>query len=386
MLGTADYMSPEQADGRPVTARCDQYSLGGVMYALLAGRPPFRAKNLPEMLQLQRFAEPEPVRRYAPDTPEQLEARHRAAAGERAGRPFSEHAVLARHLQAMVMALSQPAHDSFSLAGEGGDLPPLSPGMESSIALAVTQAETELPRSATPPPKSLIDKDEPTGPDRKSPINVAETMPADDEPDRKPRSSAPISPAATVATAAVAAPRPSVFTTVEEDMARRQREHARSWGSILAPLVTLALALAALAGVGALPCPDRPPPTSSIKRFRATLTPIPSRQSAKSSAKSPTLSPVSRTMNARPRCANISNASSSTRSTASSSRHRGGVNDPALLPVEVLYLKAMSTAESSPETSIRMLESLIKLYGTSEKAADSDERPPDVRATCRAPA
>ncbi len=73
VLGTADYMSPEQADGRPVTARCDQYSLGGVMYALLAGRPPFRAKNLPQMLQLQRFAEPEPVRRYAPDTPAELE-------------------------------------------------------------------------------------------------------------------------------------------------------------------------------------------------------------------------------------------------------------------------------------------------------------------------
>src|SRR5262245_49414036 len=73
VLGTADYMSPEQADGRPVSARCDQYSLGGVMYALLAGRPPFRAKNLPEMLQLQRFAQPEPVSRYAPDTPKQLE-------------------------------------------------------------------------------------------------------------------------------------------------------------------------------------------------------------------------------------------------------------------------------------------------------------------------
>lgn len=73
VLGTAEYMAPEQADGRPVTDRCDQYSLGGVMYALLAGRAPFRASSLVEMLQLQRFAEPDPVRRYAADCPEALE-------------------------------------------------------------------------------------------------------------------------------------------------------------------------------------------------------------------------------------------------------------------------------------------------------------------------
>jgi serine/threonine-protein kinase len=73
VLGTADYMSPEQADGRSVSEKCDQYSLGGVLYALLTGQPPFHAKSMPEMLQLQRFAEPVPVRRYAPDTPEQLD-------------------------------------------------------------------------------------------------------------------------------------------------------------------------------------------------------------------------------------------------------------------------------------------------------------------------
>lgn len=72
VIGTAEYMAPEQADGRPVTYRSDLYSLGGVLYALLAGRPPFRAKSLVEMLQLQRFAEPEPVIRLNPTVPRAL--------------------------------------------------------------------------------------------------------------------------------------------------------------------------------------------------------------------------------------------------------------------------------------------------------------------------
>src|SRR5690606_33127591 len=50
VLGTADYMAPEQADGRPVTTRCDMYSLGSVLFALLARRPPFAAPTLAEVL------------------------------------------------------------------------------------------------------------------------------------------------------------------------------------------------------------------------------------------------------------------------------------------------------------------------------------------------
>ena len=41
ILGTANYISPEQAQGKPVSVESDLYSLGTVMYELIAGRPPF---------------------------------------------------------------------------------------------------------------------------------------------------------------------------------------------------------------------------------------------------------------------------------------------------------------------------------------------------------
>ena len=41
ILGTASYISPEQAQGKPVSVESDLYSLGTVMYELIAGRPPF---------------------------------------------------------------------------------------------------------------------------------------------------------------------------------------------------------------------------------------------------------------------------------------------------------------------------------------------------------
>ncbi|TWT37729.1 Serine/threonine-protein kinase PknH [Posidoniimonas corsicana] len=108
VVGTADFMSPEQAGSRPITDRCDQYSLGCVMYALLAGRPPFRAKGLPEMLQLQRYAEPEPVSRFAPGTPKQLERVIMQLLEKSPRDRFPNAMALAKHLEAMSLALSRP--------------------------------------------------------------------------------------------------------------------------------------------------------------------------------------------------------------------------------------------------------------------------------------
>ena len=43
IMGTAQYLSPEQAQGQPVTEASDLYSVGVVLYELLTGRAPFRA-------------------------------------------------------------------------------------------------------------------------------------------------------------------------------------------------------------------------------------------------------------------------------------------------------------------------------------------------------
>ena len=106
VLGTAEYMAPEQAEGRAVDGRADLYSLGALMYALLARRPVFRGKSLPEMLHQQRFEQPEPVRKHAPDTPEELERIMGQLLEKDPGRRIPNADILARRLEAMMHALS----------------------------------------------------------------------------------------------------------------------------------------------------------------------------------------------------------------------------------------------------------------------------------------
>lgn len=74
VLGTMDFMSPEQARGEPVTFRSDLYSLGTVLFTLLSGRPPFTTNSIEESLRnLTRVPAPK-VSSVVPDTPEQIDA------------------------------------------------------------------------------------------------------------------------------------------------------------------------------------------------------------------------------------------------------------------------------------------------------------------------
>src|SRR5205823_268429 len=60
MVGTPQYIAPEQAKGYAIDARADIYSLGGVAFELLTGRPPFVADNAMEVVA-KHLMEP-PVR------------------------------------------------------------------------------------------------------------------------------------------------------------------------------------------------------------------------------------------------------------------------------------------------------------------------------------
>src|SRR5262245_34570162 len=57
VVGTAEYLSPEQAAGKPVTKKSDLYSLGVVLYSLLTGRLPFEGATFVDLLHKHRYAQ-----------------------------------------------------------------------------------------------------------------------------------------------------------------------------------------------------------------------------------------------------------------------------------------------------------------------------------------
>src|SRR5437762_5283796 len=74
VLGTAHYMSPQQARGQKVDARSDIWSLGVVLYEMVTGNPPFRGETPSDCIAAILTAEPAPLSSISPDVPAKLES------------------------------------------------------------------------------------------------------------------------------------------------------------------------------------------------------------------------------------------------------------------------------------------------------------------------
>ncbi|HKO60099.1 MAG TPA: protein kinase [Pyrinomonadaceae bacterium] len=73
VMGTSHYMSPEQTRGKPVDARSDIWSLGVVMYEMVAGRTPFDGETSTDVIVAINQKEAPPLARFAPNVPAELE-------------------------------------------------------------------------------------------------------------------------------------------------------------------------------------------------------------------------------------------------------------------------------------------------------------------------
>jgi serine/threonine protein kinase len=105
LVGTPFYMSPEQLHGETLDARSDVYSLGAMLYEMLAGTPPFNATSLPELITKQLNSEPPPFDPSLNLSPALENVCRRAMAKQPAARP-ADASVLGRDLQSALASSS----------------------------------------------------------------------------------------------------------------------------------------------------------------------------------------------------------------------------------------------------------------------------------------
>jgi serine/threonine-protein kinase len=403
LVGTAEYMSPEQATGERVTPLSDLYSLGGVMFAMLAGRPPFRAASLAEMLHKQRFEPAPPLSRYASDIPPELEELiNRLLSKEPAARAPNA-LVLSRQLAAMEHGLSmirqRPAEEPVPQFEEDLELagnktvsdavqPPSNQTVTSGTPPVPSPSSSDLrsaTRAGTPPPPAM-----PYDPNASTMIAPAPSMAAGgpipvvagaapsvgSAPRKTVLSNSVAMPAASVAAAAAVpgsqtAITSSRFTTVEED--ERQQEVLQRASESNSSIIQIGLLLFSLAMIAALVWYLSRPPSAEKLLVRIDAAAGEGDGSGLPNAEDDVNSFLSR-FPEHERTADVKryqeeiNLQRQERQLRLRARLLTG--EDSLSPVERDYLEAMNAVTIDPQRTIDKLQALVQLYGAETDSSD----------------
>ncbi|MGH9844785.1 MAG: protein kinase domain-containing protein [Blastocatellia bacterium] len=137
VIGTVEYMAPEQVRGQESSERTDIYSLGILLYEMLCGKLPFTSDNQYDLMRAQIESPPPPPRTIAPMIPEHVEqAILRALAKEPAGR-FASALEFRKALKIGEQPLSPDAptstHRVTIAPGHGRDTEYIQPGSEAVV-------------------------------------------------------------------------------------------------------------------------------------------------------------------------------------------------------------------------------------------------------------
>ena len=160
VIGTPDYLSPEQAKGLPLTPSSDIYSLGVVLYEMLAGRLPFIGGTALGVAMSHIHDAPPPLRSLRPDLPVAVEALVQQALAKDPSARFRTAGALAQALSqawpatnSAAAALPADIHEQPTRIWEARPAGPIAAPAASAAPIAISENVSQ-----TAPPPALHDR------------------------------------------------------------------------------------------------------------------------------------------------------------------------------------------------------------------------------------